>query len=244
MSRYAGRGSPGGRTRRRGLPWLIALIVLVIVVVAADFIARAVAESVAAGEIKSQAHLSSKPAVSIEGFPFLTQLASRDFSRVKIGISDLKEGPVTFTTVDATATGVKPNSFAFKRLTIRHLFGTALIDFASLGNTLSSEIGPLGKLLNGAGLDLSAAGPEEVRASLNLIVTTGSATWRITRVSSSELNVRLVASSGLPSGLLSSIENVNIHIPNLPLGLTIDSIRVTSAGVVGTISGSNVVLGS
>jgi hypothetical protein len=244
VSRYAGRASRGGRTRRRGRPWLIALIVLVIVLVAADFIARAVAESVAAGEIKSQAKLSSKPAVSIEGFPFLTQLASRDFSRVKIRISDLKEGPVSFTTVDATATGVKPNSFAFKRLTISHLFGTALIDFASLGNTLTSEIGPLGKLLNGAGLDLSAAGPEEVKASLNLIVTTGSATWRITRVSSSELNVRLVASSGLPSGLLGSIQNVNIHIPNLPLGLTIDSIRVTSAGVVGTISGSHVVLGS
>lgn len=244
VSDYAGPSRRRGRTGRRGRKWLIALVVVIVLLVAADFAAKAVAQSVAASEIQTQGHLSAKPDVTINGFPFLTQLASKDFRNVKISISDLKEGPVTFTSVDAAATGVKPKSFAFSSLTIDHLSGIAVIGFASLGNTLTSEIGPLGSLLNGAGLNLTAAGPNEVKASLNLLVTTGSATWRITRVSPSELNVRLVGSSGLSSSLLGSMQNLNLQIPPLPLGLTLGTVSVTPAGVVGTISGSNVTVGT
>lgn len=246
MSGYAGRGRRGARPRRRrGLGWLIALIVLIIVLVAADFIARAVAESVAATQFQKQGNLTTKPNVTIEGFPFLTQVASRNFSDVKVSAANEKEGPVTITSINATATGVHINSFAFSSGKISSISGTLLIDFSSLGNTLTAEIGPLGSLLNGAGLDLTAAGPDEVKASLNLIVTTGSATWRISRVSPSELNARLVGSSGgLSQSLLGSMQNVNIPIPKLPLGLSIDSVLVTPAGVVGTISGSDVPFGS
>jgi LmeA-like phospholipid-binding len=161
-----------------------------------------------------------------------------------VGISNLQEGPVTFTSINANATGIKLNSYAFSSGTIAHINGTALINFSSLGNTLSSEFGPLGQLLNGAGLHLTAAGPDEVKASLDLIVTTGSATWRITRVSGNQLNVRLVSSSGLDPSLLSGIQDKTITIPALPLGLTLDSLSVTPSGIIGTISGNNVPFGS
>jgi hypothetical protein len=199
---------------------------------------------VAATQFQKQGHLTNKPDVTIEGFPFLTQVASKDISDVKVSAANEKEGAVTITSINATATGVHLNSYSFKSGQISMISGNMLIDFASLGNTLTSEIGTLGTLLNGAGLNLSAAGPDEVRASLNLLVTTGSATWRVSRVSPTELNIVLVGSSGLPSSLLSSIQDVNIPIPKLPLGLTIDSIRVTPAGLIGTISGSNVPFGS
>jgi hypothetical protein len=240
---YAGYPA-GRRRRRRGLGWLIALIVIIVLLVAADFIARAVAENVAASQFQKQGNLTNKPDVSIEGFPFLTQVASRNFSDVKVTAANEKEGPVTITSINATASAVHINSYSFNSGKIGRISGTLLIDFASLGNTLTAEIGPLGTLLNGAGLDLSAAGPDEVKASINLLVTTGSATWRVSRVSPTELNVRLVASSGLTSSLLGSMQDVNIPIPKLPLGLTIDSVRVSAAGVVGTISGSNVPFGS
>ncbi len=245
MTAYAGRRQrrrDSGR-RHRGRGWLVALVVLVVVLVALDFIAKAVAESVAASEIQKQGKMA-KPDVTIDGFPFLTQLAGRDFASVHIKITDLKAGPVTFTTVNAAATQVKPSSFAFKSLHIGHVSGTGVIDFASLGNTLATEIGPLGSLLNGAGLNLSAAGPDEVKASLNLLVATGSATWRITRLSGSELQVRLVSSGGLPRSLLGSIQSLDLHIPPLPLGLTLNRVSVTPAGVVGSFSGSNVSVGT
>jgi hypothetical protein len=230
--------------RRRGRRWLIALVILIVLLLGADFAARAVAEQVAATQFQKQGNLSAKPSVTIEGFPFLTQVAAKKFSDVKIGISNLQEGPVTFSSISATATAIKLKSYSFNSGTIGHISGTALISFSSLGNTLASEFGPLGSLLQGAGLNLSQAGPDEVKASLNLIVTTGTATWRITRVGSNELNVRLVSSNGLDSSLLGSIQNKTFSIPALPLGLTLDSVSVTPSGVVGTISGSNVPFGS
>jgi hypothetical protein len=232
------------RPRRRGLGWLIALVVVIVVLVGADFVARAVAENVAATQFQKQGNLTNKPDVTIEGFPFLTQVAGKNFSDIKVSAANEKEGPVTITSIDATATGVHLNSYSFNSGEIGNISGTLLIDFASLGNTLTNQIGALGTLLNGAGLDLTAAGPTEVKASMNLLVTTGSATWRVSRLSPTELNIALVGSSGLPSSLLSSIQNVDIPIPKLPLGLTIDSVRVSPSGVIGTISGSNVPFGS
>lgn len=232
------------RRRRRTRRWLIALGVVIVLLVGADFAARAVAEQVAATQFQKQGNLPVKPDVTIEGFPFLTQVAAKDLSDVKVGISNLPEGPVTFSSINATATGIKLTSYAFSSGTIAHINGTALISFASLGNTLSSEFGPLGQLLNGAGLKLRQASSDEVTASLNLIVTTGSATWRITRVSGNQINVRLVSSSGLDQSLLGGIQDKTFSIPALPLGLTLDSLSVTPSGIIGTISGNNVPFGS
>src|SRR5580693_2962338 len=84
------------RTRRRARRWVIAIVVVVVLLVGADFAARAVAENVAASQFQQQGHLSVKPDVTIEGFPFLTQVISKDISDVHVGISNLQEGPVTF----------------------------------------------------------------------------------------------------------------------------------------------------
>ena len=232
------------RTRRRTRRWIIAIVVVLVVLVGADFAARAVAENVAANQFQKEGHLSTRPDVTIEGFPFLTQVISKDISDVHVGISNLQEGPVTFSSINAVATGIRLNSYAFQSGTIGHISGTAVISFSSLGNTLATQFGPLGQLLHGAGLNLGEASPDEVRASLNLVVTTGSAIWRITRVSGNELNINLVSSSGLPSSLLSGIQDKTITIPALPFGLTLDSLAVTPTGIVGGISGSNAPFGS
>lgn len=231
------RGRSGAR-RARG--WIIAIIVVVAVLVGLDFAARAVAQNVMAGKIEQQASLTTKPDVTIDGFPFLTQAAGKKFTRVGIKISNLTEGPVTITTIDATATDIRLNSYAFSSGTIGNLTGTALISFGSLGNTLANQFGPLGALLNGAGLRLTDAGPDEVQATLNLLVTSGSATWRVTQLSGNRLNVHLISSSGLPSSLLGSIQDATLQIPKLPLGLTISNISVTPSGVVGQVKGQDV----
>jgi LmeA-like phospholipid-binding len=224
---------------RRARRWVIIVAVIVVVLVGLDFGARAVAQNVMASKIEQQG-LSSKPDVTIDGFPFLTQVASRDFAKIGIKASNLTAGPVTITTVNATATGIKLNSFAFSSGTISSLNGTAFISFGSLGNTLTNEFGPLGSLLNGAGLQLSDAGPDEVRATLNLLLTSGTATWRVTRLSGNRLNVHLVGSSGLTSSLLGSMQDVTLQLPKLPLGLTIGNIAVTPTGLVGQVTGQDV----
>jgi hypothetical protein len=230
----------GGRRARR---YILILVIIVALLVVLDFAARVAAQNIMATKIQQQG-LSQKPDVTIGGFPFLTQVASKDFQRVTIATSNLPEGPVTITKVNVTATGIRLNSYSSASGTITSLSGTALISFSSLGNTLAQKFGPLGAVLNGAGLNLTAAGPSEVKASINLLVTSGSATWRITRLSGNQLHVSLVSSSGLPSSLLGSIQSLTVQIPKLPLGLTIDSVNVTPSGVVGQVSGHDVSFGS
>jgi hypothetical protein len=230
------RTASGGRRVRR---YVTVLVIVIVLLVALDFAARLVAENVLASKIEHQG-LQHKPDVSIDGFPFLTQVASRDFQRVNLTAADQTAGPVTITTINATATHIKVNSFAFSSGTIGSLSGTALISFSSLGNTLTQQVGPLGSLLNGAGLNLTDAGSHKVKASLNVLVVSGSATWQVSLLSGNRLNISLVNSSGLPSSLLSSIQDITLQLPKLPLGLTIDSVQVTPAGVVGRVSAANV----
>jgi hypothetical protein len=244
MTQVATRSTRGGRSgSRRGRRWVVAVVVIVAVLVGLDFAARAEAESVLASKIEQQG-LTSKPDVTIDGFPFLTQVAAKVFRRVTVTASNVPAGPVTITTVNATATEIRISSYAFSSGTISNLSGTARISFASLGNTLATQFGVLGSLLKGAGLQLTYAGPEEVRTTLNLAVFSGSATWRVTRLSGSALGVSLVGSTGLPTSVVDAVQNLTLQLPKLPLGLTINSVAVTPSGVVGNVGGRDIPFGS
>src|SRR5277367_1042115 len=95
------RPARGGRRARR---YLIVVVIIVALLVVLDFAARVVAQNVLATKIQQQG-LSQKPAVTIGGFPFLTQVASKDFRQVTIVASNLAEGPVTITKVTRPARG-------------------------------------------------------------------------------------------------------------------------------------------
>jgi hypothetical protein len=239
----AGYRLAGGRSRRRW-PWvlLITVVVLVILAVAADFAVKAFAQDKLASEIQ-QHGFPAKPSVTIEGFPFLTQVASHDIHQVRISAKNVPEGPLQISTVSAVMTGIHLNS-GFTSGVVDSLSGSLLVTFPALAHTLISQVGPLGAIVGSSGLTLSAAGNNEVRASLNLLVVSGSATWRVTRLNGQELNVSLVSSTGLPASLLSSIKNVSIAIPRLPLGVTIGSVTVTPSGIAGSISGHHLPFGT
>jgi LmeA-like phospholipid-binding len=229
------------RTRHRLRTTMIVLIILIGILVALDFGARAFAESKVASEIQQQG-FPKKPNVSIEGFPFLTQVIGRDFKDVNISSSNITEGPLLIQSINATMNGVHVNS-SFNGGSVDSLNGTLSVTFAALANAMTSEAGGLGSL-GGAGLTLSQAGNDEVKATLNLVITSGTAVWRVTRTSSGDISIHLVSSSGLTSSLLSGLGNITIPLPHLPLGLTIQSINVTSSGLVGTVTGHNVSFGS
>ena len=227
----------GGCLRR----FLIGLVVLVVVLVVLDFVAKSVAQNKIASEIQKQG-FPKKPSVAIEGFPFLTQVIARNIHQVKISSQNIPEGPVNISQVTAVMKGIHLNS-GFSSGTVSQLSGSVLVTFPSLAKTLNSQIGPLGALVGSSGLTLSAAGSDEIKASLDLLVASGSATWRITRLSGQEFNAKLVGSSGVPSSVLGSISSFNIKIPELPLGMQIDSVHITPEGVVGAISGHNLSFG-
>ena len=231
------------RTKRRHplRTTIIVLVILIGLLVALDFGARAFAESKVASEIQQQG-FPKKPNVSIEGFPFLTQVISRDFKDVNISSSNITEGPLLIQSINATMNGVHVNS-SFNGGSVDSLNGTLSVTFAALANAMTSQAGGLASL-GGAGLTLSQAGTDEVKATLNLVITSGTAVWRVSRTSSGDISIQLVSSTGLTSSLLSGLGNITIPLPHLPLGLTIQSVSVTSSGLVGTVTGHDVSFGS
>lgn len=230
---------PPTRSGHRLRTTLIVVIVLIGLLVAIDFVARAVAQNRLASDIQSHG-FPRRPSVSIEGFPFLTQLVGRDLHDVQISSSDVPAGPLAIKRINAGLYGVHLNS-SYNGGTVDRLTGKAMITFSELSDAIASQAGVAG-VLGSARLKLSDAGHNEVKASLNVLV--GSATWKISGTAQGNIRAVLVHSSGLTSSLLSSVRDITIPLPALPMGLRIQRVSVTPGGIVGSLTSHNVSFGS
>lgn len=220
------------RRRHHGLTiTAVVVVVLLALLVVADRVAAGIAENVAASQIKS-AGFPVKPKVDIEGFPFLTQLAARDFQKVDISASNVKEGPVTIASLNATGQGVHLTS-SFNGATVDQINGTALVTFAGL-----SSAGGISD-----GITLSNGGNDELKASINLGFISGDALARVTRASSNKIEVKVVNAGPIPLSALGNLADFTISLPNLPAGMTIQNVSVTGQGVLISISGSHTSFG-
>lgn len=206
------------KRRSRGRKWLVWIVVIVVVLVGLDFGAKAFAEHEIASQMTSHG-FPAKPSVSIAGFPFLTQVVARDIHQITISSSDIKEGPVTVTSLNVVADSVKVNS-SFQGGTTGPVHGTVLISLGSLGNALS-QAGPLASFLGGGGLKVTSVGTTKVKGSLNLVggLVSWSAKWRVVAAGPDEIRLHLVSSSGLPSKLKRPARNITLPLKSLPLGL-------------------------
>jgi hypothetical protein len=221
------------RRRRRGVWLLAALVVIVVLLVVADFGAKAYAENTIAGRIDSSG-LGTKPSVTIEGFPFLTQNASHDVKTIDISASGAKAGKVPFN-LTAKATGVHLNS-SFNSATIDQINGNATFTYASLET-----------LLPVPGITL-AADPADGPDAMKLSTPVGDATGKIQLTGTNTVTLQLGSLSGL-GGLASLLgggttlaQSYTIDIPKLPAGLAVKSVAVTSQGIVATAAGHNTTL--
>jgi len=232
------------KQRNRGRKWLVWIVVIVVVLVGLDFGAKAFAESKIASQIKSHG-FPAKPSVSIAGFPFLTQVAARDIHQITISSSNIKEGPVTITSLNVVADNVKVNS-SFDGGTTGPVHGTILISLGALGNALSAA-GPLSGFLGGGGLRVVSVGNTEVKGSLNLAggLVSWSATWKVVAAGPNEIELHLVSSSGLPSGLASAAQNIKLPLKSLPLGLQMTGgLNSSSNGIDVDVKADSISFGS
>jgi hypothetical protein len=228
----------------RGRKWLLWIVVIVVVLVGLDFGAKAFAENKIASQIQSHG-FPAKPSVSIAGFPFLAQAATRDIHQITISSSDIKAGPVTVTSLTVVADSVKVNS-SFNGGTTGPVHGTVLISLGALGNALSAA-GPLTGFLGGGGLHVVAVGNTEVKGSLILAggLVSWSATWKVVAAGPSEIELQLVSSSGLPSGLASAAQNITLPLKSLPLGLQMTGgLNSSSNGIDVIVKADSVSFGS
>ncbi len=229
---------------RKAIIWIVVILVLL---VALDFGAKAFAESEAASEIQKQG-FPTKPTVSIAGFPFLLQVITRDFHAVTISAKDIPEGPIKITSMSVTAHTIKLNS-SFDGGTTGPLNGTVLISLGEVGGFLSAA-GPLAGFLGGGsngGLKIVAVGSNQLKASFNLLggTVSGSATWRVVNAGPHEIELQLVNSNGLPGSLLGKANDIKIPLNSLPAGLTLTGkLSSSSGGIVANVSAQSLSFGS
>lgn len=228
---YPGPAPRIRRRRRRRWPW-ISLIAIIVILVAADRVGVAIAENKMASQIQQQG-FPTKPHVTIEGFPFLTQLAAKDFKTVVISASNVTEGPLEIASLNATIHGMHINS-SFSGATVDSINGSALITFTALANAGGIP----------QGITLSADGPNQVKATLNTPIGTVSVVAQVTQTGPNTLNVKVTQFGDVPPSLLGNLANFNVNVPKsaLPAGLTIQSVSVTQQGVLITVVGHNTTL--
>jgi len=222
-----------GRVRRRRRKWpLITLIVIIIVLVGGDRVACAIAENQMASQVQQQG-FPAKPHVSIEGFPFLTQLAAKDFKTVVISASNVTVGPLEISSLNATIHGMHINS-SFSGATVDSINGTALITFGALAHAGGIP----------QGIQLTADGPRDVKATINVAIITATVVAQVTKTGPYQFNVKVVQATDVPSSVLGNLANFNINVPKsaLPAGLTISSVSVTQKGLQVTVTGHNTTL--
>jgi len=231
------QGYQGKRTRvrRRRRRWpLITLIVIIIVLVGGDRAACAIAENQMASQVQQQG-FPAKPHVSIEGIPFLTQLAAKDFKTVVISASNVTVGPLEIASLNATIHGMHINS-SFSGATVDSINGTALITFGALAHAGGIP----------QGIQLTADGPNKVKATINVAIINTSVVAQVTKTGPYQFNVKVLnaGNSDIPSSILGNLANFNINVPKsaLPAGLTISSVSVTQQGLQVTVSGHNTTL--
>ena len=223
------QGPPVVRRRRRRWP-VITLIVIIVLLVVADRAGAAIAENEISSQIQSNLDLSGKPHVTIQGIPFLTQLAARDFHTVDVNGTDETTGPLEISRLTATLHGMHILSLNSAR--IDQFSATAVVTFSALANAGGIP----------QGITLSAGPDNTIKATVSILGFGGTATAQVTRIGSNKVNIKVTQFGGIPSSALGSLVNFDIDLPKLPAGVSIQNISVTQQGLSVTATGQNVTL--
>jgi hypothetical protein len=228
-------GPPARRRRRRGRRWLIFLVVLAVILIAADRIALVVAQNTLASKIQQEQHLSQKPDVTIDGFPFLTQVVSRDFGHATVDMHGLDAQGVPISDLHANLTGVHVSS-GYDAAVVDTLTATATLNDTDLDAALAKQL-DVGRAA------ISSAPDNRVKAAYELLGVTVTATIEVTLLPGNILELKAVSFSGFLASLAPP-SDFDFHIPlgPLPFGLQLHDFEVLPTAIEVSATGHNVAL--
>jgi len=116
---------------------MILLLVLILLgggLYVGDRYAEQRAEREVAAELQSQLGTPNRPAVDIQGRPFLTQVVARNMGTVRVVADDIPatgDGTLPITHADLVLTDVTSTDW-YETMTVSHAEGTARIDYPAL----------------------------------------------------------------------------------------------------------------
>jgi len=217
------------------------VVVVLILLVIGDRVACAVTENAFASQFQSQG-VPVKPSVDIEGFPFLTQLAAKDFNEVNISASNIPVnlptgGTLSITSVHATISGLHISGYSSSaNAKVDHITATAFVSFGSL-----AAAGSLG----GTGVTLTQAGPNTVKITAGVAGLSDTEEAQVLQTGPQTITIKIVSSgSGLLGGVLGSIgfNSFSFTLPKVvPSSLRITALTLNSQGLTISAAASNAV---
>jgi LmeA-like phospholipid-binding len=227
----------------------ILIVILGVVLVGAglyfgDRFAQHRAEQRAATALQPRLGTPQPPQVEIEGFPFITQVASRSVDRIHIvaeQIGTTNEALLSLVNADLVLTDVVTEDW-FKTMTVRHAEGVGLVDYAKLSS------------LAGAPMTYSSNGRVELVMKTTVLGREVEAVISGTpRLNAKEQSMTLsdakisVAGVNLPEfssqALLAALLNP-IPVKGMPLGMTVTRITAAEDGVHLDLVGDNLAVSS
>ncbi|MGC0376455.1 DUF2993 domain-containing protein [Streptomyces sp. SAI-229] len=236
---------------------LIVIVILGGIFVVVDRVAVNFAEGEAADRLKATENLASTPDVSINGFPFLTQLAGGTLDEVEVGIRDYEAG---------TGDGAQRIRIAGLRADMRGVdfstdFSSAVADSATGTATIAYD-----ELLKAAGksepsrvapgvtariVGLSDGGNGKIKVALEVTMLGAELPEPVSVLSSATVvdgdTVRVKADAVPELGGVEIVESsvrkttdFEQRIDGLPGGIRLDKVEAAEDGVEITVKGSDV----
>ncbi|AVH57958.1 MULTISPECIES: LmeA family phospholipid-binding protein [Streptomyces] len=238
---------------------LIVVVILGGLFVIADRVAVGFAEDEAADRIKSTEGLASTPDVSIEGFPFLTQVVGGELDDVKIGIKDYEASTgganatadtIRIDDLNAEMHGVAFNS-DYSSATASSATGTASISYAELLKAAKAEPTQVAAGVTAQVIGLSDGGNGKIKVTVEATVLGTKLPQPVSVLSSVSVsgNTVKVHADTLPKlgvelaeGRIRAITDFEQKIDELPGGIQLDKVEATQNGVDISVKGSDVKL--
>ena len=223
---------------------LIALVVLIVLLVAVDRVAKVVVEREAAARAQDVYDLSERPDITVHGFPFLTQVLRRELGRVDVDatgvtVEDARDLDVRFTARDVRL-------LEGYRGRAAELHGTVTVPYQDLAR--------LARQADAPAFDLAYGGaPDTIAVRATIAGPTGDVdvvAFGSPRLSGSRLTVRpsRVEVDGEPADpLITQITQreleLDVQIPQIPGAATLESLDADQDGLRLGIGGRNVSVG-
>jgi LmeA-like phospholipid-binding len=221
---------------------LIALVVLVILLIAADRVGDYVAERAAGNTIKSSQHLDARPDVDIAGFPFLTQLAAGKYDEITVTATDVPVGRGRLL-LDLSKVRLVLHTLTvsrdFSRFHARTADARATISYADLSNTLGIDVAYAGNGRIKARKSVTVLG-QTVHASLNTRpeLVNGALGFAATQIDNAG------QLGGAVTGALNQAFDLAIPLQGIPFNIRVRSLQVAPAGVLVDLTGTDVTYSS
>jgi hypothetical protein len=222
---------------------LITLVVLAVLLVAADFGGRAYAEHRAAGAVQTELGLTQAPDVSIEGFPFLWHAVQGSYPEVIITASDVDDDvlPGTRARVDLTtvtlplrdAIAGDTSHLAAQATSLQVIVPLSSLQAALPRQEVTLSAGPNGTLQVSA--TVSVAGVSfPVTGTAKLSAANDALTLSVESLSAAGVDLTSLAQSA--AAALASNLTTTVPLRGLPFTVTSGDVQVSGSDVVITVS--------